>query len=55
MKTAVRTPTNAVTANATVGKGPEIPKFWKKKIESTLTTNHVVAHQTVNHSIKMTQ
>lgn len=27
MKTAVKTPTNAVTANATVGMGPETPKF----------------------------
>lgn len=32
MKTAVRTPTNAVTANATVGRGDVRPKFceWKK-------------------------
>lgn len=27
IKTAVKMPTNAVTANATVGKGPETPKF----------------------------
>lgn len=29
MKIAVRTPTSAVTANATVGKGDESPKFCK--------------------------
>lgn len=31
MKNAVRTPTNAVTTNARVGKGDVKPKFWKNK------------------------
>lgn len=31
MKTAVRTPTNAVTAKATVGRGLVSPKFCKAK------------------------
>lgn len=31
MKTAVRTPTNAVTAKATVGRGDTRPKFCKRR------------------------
>lgn len=31
MKTAVRTPTNAVTAKATVGKGAVSPKFCENR------------------------
>lgn len=33
MKTAVRTPTNPVTANATVGRGDVRPKFCKMEKE----------------------
>lgn len=33
MNTAVKTPTNAVTAKATVGKGDVSPKFCKTKID----------------------
>lgn len=39
MKTAVRTPTNAVTAKATVGNGLATPKFWTKQTNNKTYQN----------------
>lgn len=38
IKTAVRTPTNAVTAKATVGKGDDSPKFSKSPLPVPIST-----------------
>lgn len=47
MKRAVRTPTNAVTANATVGKGPETPKFSRSPLPVAISTLIAAAKPTM--------
>lgn len=47
MKTAVKTPTNAVTANATVGMGPETPKFSRSPLPVAISTLIAAAKPTM--------
>lgn len=47
MKIAVRTPTSAVTANATVGKGDESPKFSRSPFPVEISTVIATANPTI--------
>lgn len=54
MKTAVRTPTNAVTAKATVGNGVVSPKFCKGDKKKGIKSSKVLAallFPTLTHTI----
>ena len=47
MKTAVRTPTNAVTAKATVGNGLATPKFSRSPLPVAISTEMATAKPTI--------
>lgn len=47
IKTAVRTPTNAVTANATVGRGAVRPKFSRSPLPVVISTVIAAAKPTI--------